>query len=683
MMLLAALNPAEATREVMWNISHSWVMYMLLVPTMIIAGRGVYRQVQKWRAGQPAARFDRPAERIKRVVKHVLLQQATLRDRFAGVYHFLLFWGMITLTIATTVVLIHHDFSIDIMRGRFYLYFQSLFVDVLGVLAMTGVAMLAVRRWIVRPKKLVYTDESTWLLVLLFAILGTGFLLEGWRIAATNDPWGNWSPAGIVISKASLAVASVETLTTLHWLVWWFHMALVFGLIAWAPYTKLLHVLTAPLNIYTANLDAGGGTLKQIDFESAQSFGINSLEQFTWKDLLDLDACTECGRCTSVCPANTVGKQLSPRDIILDLQSLLDRNDLASRNSKSDGEQPDEYKPAFPVIGQTDNLSSDALFECTTCAACVEICPVSIEQLPKIVDMRRFQVMERAEFPQQMQDAISSLEGRGHPFKGTQLSRMDWAEGMDVPTIEDVDAPEVLLWVGCGGALVDRNQRSTRALANLLKQAGVNFAILGREETCTGDPARRIGNEFLFETLATQNIETLKTHNIKSVLTSCPHCFNTFRNEYPKLGGDFEVLHHTTYLAKLIGEGRLTLDAKAAERIAFHDPCYLGRHNGITDAPRKILKQLTGSAPAEMEKHGRQSFCCGGGGGLSFVDEPPDKRVNQERARQALDTNAETLAVGCPFCTTMMEDGINAVKGDREMVVKDIAEVMWETVSRE
>ncbi len=681
MTLLAALNAADATREVMWNISHSWVMYLLLVPTMLIAGYGVYKQVQKWRVGRPAARFDRPAERIQRVIRHVLLQQATLRDRLAGVFHFLLFWGMITLTIATTVVLIHHDFNIRIMQGRFYLYFQSLFVDVLGVLAMVGVAVLAIRRWVLRPKKLVYTDESTWLLILLFVIMGTGFLLEGWRIAATNDPWGQWSPAGIIVSKASLALAGVETLKSLHLFTWWFHLALVFGLMAWAPYTKLLHVLTAPLNIYTANLDNPGGTLKQIDFENARSFGINSLEQFTWKDLLDLDACTECGRCTSVCPANTVGKQLSPRDIILDMQGLLARSDLLSLNGKTDSEQPAEYTPAFPVIGATDNLSTDALFECTTCAACVEICPVSIEQLPKIVDMRRFQVMEQAEFPQQMQDAISSLEERGHPFKGTQLSRVDWAAGMDVPMIEDVEAPEVLLWVGCGGALVDRNQKSTRALANLLKRANVNFAILGREEICTGDPARRIGNEFLFETLATQNIETLKTHNITNVLTSCPHCFNTFKNEYPKLGGDFEVMHHTTYLAKLIGEGRLTLDAQATQKIAFHDPCYLGRHNGITDAPRTLLQQVLKQPLAEMEKHGRQSFCCGGGGGMSFVDEPADQRVNQERARQALATDADTIAVGCPFCTTMMEDGINAVKGERNMNVKDVAEVMWEALS--
>ncbi|MGE4001482.1 MAG: heterodisulfide reductase-related iron-sulfur binding cluster [Planctomycetaceae bacterium] len=679
-MLVAAINPSDATREVLWNISHAWMMYVLLVPTLGIFSYGVYRHARKWRAGQPAKRFDRPWERVKRVVRHVLLQQATLRDRFAGVSHFLLFWGMITLSVATTVVLIHHDFNLRIMQGRFYLYFQSLFVDCFGVLAMLGVAMLGVRRWMVRPMKLVHTDEASWLLVLVFVILGTGFLLEGWRIAATGDPWGGWSPAGTVVANASLAVASVETLTWFHVFTWWFHLLLVFGLIAWAPYTKLLHVLTAPLNIYTSNLDARGGALKTIDFETAKSFGVNSLEQFTWKDLLDLDACTECGRCTSVCPANTVGKRLSPRDLILDMQRLLDRSDL--RAAAGDVGKTDEYVPAFPVIGSTPALSPEALWQCTSCAACVEICPVSIEQLPKIIDLRRFEVMEKAEFPQTLQDAVSSLEERGHPFKGTQFSRIDWTHGLDVPLIEDVEDPEVLLWVGCGGALVERNQKSTRALAQLLTKAGVKYAILGRGETCTGDPARRIGNEFLFETLAQQNIEMFQAHSIRTVVTSCPHCFHTFLNEYPRLGGDFEVLHHTTFLAKLIGEGRLTIDALASCKMTFHDPCYLGRHNGITREPRAVLQRATRTPLVEMAQHGRQSFCCGGGGGMSFIDEAPDQRVNQERARQALATDADTIAVGCPFCTTMLEDGMNAVKGDRQVAVKDVAEVMWEAVSR-
>lgn len=678
MTFAAALDPADATREVFWNIGPVWLMYVLLAPAVGISAWGVYRHVRKWRAGRPAARFDRPWDRIRLVVRHVLLQQATLRDRWAGVSHLLLFWGMVTLTAATSVVFVHHDLNLRIMQGRFYLYFQSLFVDVLGLWATMGVGVLAARRWMVRPGHLVQSREATGLLVLLFVILVTGFLIEGWRIAATGDPWRAWSPVGGALARLSTVLMSHDQIVLAHRAFWWLHLVLVLGLIAWAPYTKLLHLLTAPLNIYTANLDAPGGSLKTIDFESAASFGVNSLEQFTWKDLLDLDACTECGRCTSVCPANAVGKRLSPRDLILDMQRLLDCSDLSAAGEVV---QRGEPAPAFPIIDRTPALSPEALWQCTTCAACVETCSVAIEQLPKIIDLRRFEVMERAEFPHTLREAMSSLEERGHPFRGTQFSRLDWTQGLDVPQIEDVDDLEVLLWVGCGGALMERNQRSTRALAQLLTRAHVKYAILGRGETCTGDPARRIGHEFLFESLARQNIETFRSHRIRTIVTQCPHCFHTFRNEYPRLGGEIEVLHHTTYLARLIGDGRLVLDTSSAQTITFHDPCYLGRHNGITREPRDLLRRAARKPLTEMARHGTQSFCCGGGGGMSFVDEAPDQRVNQERARQALASGADMVAVGCPFCTTMLEDGLNAVKGDRRVIVKDVAEILWDAAT--
>lgn len=676
------MNPHDATREVLWNVSHVWIMYALLAPTVLVAGYGILRRARSWRRGAATERFDRPAERLNLLLRHAVLQQRTLRDRYAGAFHAYLFWGFITLFVATVVVFIHYDFGIPIMRGRFYLYFQSLFVDVLGLLSIVGVVLAGARRWLARPSKLVYTDEATWILVVIFVILLTGFLLEGWRIAATDDPWGSWSPVGYAVAGVSTRLAGVEALTSAHFAVWWFHLLLVFGFIAWAPYTKMLHVLTAPLNIYTANLDLPGGSLKSIDFEKAESFGVNRLTDFTWKDLLDLDACTECGRCTDRCPANTVGKELSPRDIVLDLRGLLHASE-ASGAPGGKGPADGQERPGDPLIGATAALSPEALWECTSCGACVEACPVAIEQLPKIIDMRRFLVMEEAEFPETMQDAVSSMESRGHPFRGTQFSRLDWTEGLDVPEIHSDGPPEVLLWVGCGGALVERNQQSTRALAQLLKKAGVDFAILGNNEKCTGDPARRVGNEFLFETLAKENVQTLNGHGVQTIVTSCPHCFNTFRNEYPMLGGNYTVYHHTTFLAKLIGEGRLKIDNKSAARMTFHDPCYLGRHNGITEQPRNVLQQATDNRLMEMEQSRKQSFCCGGGGGMTFVDEPPDKRVNQERARQILETGADTVAVGCPFCTTMLEDGINARKGDREVAVKDVAEVLWAAISHE
>lgn len=667
------MNQATATREILWNISHTWVMYLLFVISLGIAGYGLFQRISVWKKGLPLDRFDQPFERIKKVLTHAAAQRRTIREKYAAVFHTMIYTGFTILTIATTIVALDYDFGFTIMQGAFYLYFQSFIVDVFGALVMGGVLIAAYRRLITKPRKLVYTDESVWILVAIFVISLTGFLIEGWRIAATNDPWGGWSPFGYLVAKASSATISVDAMKMLHLITWWGHAVLVFGFIAVAPYTKMAHVVLAPLNIYTASLKPIGANLKMLDIDKAMEtgakLGINSLASFTWKDLADFDACTECGRCTAVCPANRVGKELSPRDIILDLQGL---QKSAIRNPQT----------AFdvPIINAVPSTSTEALWQCTTCAACVETCPVFIEQMPKIVDMRRFLVMEEADFPDTMQDAVTSMETRGHPFKGTQATRIDWTDGLDVKTINDARDAEVILWVGCGGALIERNQKVTRSIAQLLQKANVNFAILGREEKCTGDPARRIGNEFLFEMLAKENTEKLNQYGVKKIITSCPHCFNTFRNEYPQYGGNYEVFHHSEYLAKLVEQGKLQPLDKLEQKITFHDPCYLGRHNDVYDAPRKLVQISSKRGLTEVAQSRNNSFCCGGGGGMSFVDEPKDKRVNQERARQLLDTGADIVAVGCPFCTTMLEDGINARKGDRDVKVMDVAELLWQSL---
>lgn len=655
----------EPTRQIYWNVSQVWAMYALLLPTALAAGYGVYRRWSRWRRGRPAARFDRPRERVRLLLKHALAQRRTAQARYAGLFHAFISYGFIVLTVATTVVALDADFGLRLMRGRFYLYFQSFVVDLFGALVMVGVLMAAARRYLKRPRKLVHTDEAALILLFVFVMCLQGFLVEGWRIAATNDPWGAWSPFGNLLARASRRLMGVEAMRGAHAFTWWFHLVTSCAFLAWLPYTKMAHVLTAPLNIYAANLAPIGASLKSVDFEQAESFGVNSLAGFTWKDLLDLDACTECGRCTAACPANKVGKELSPRDIVLQLRDLMH------------GQSLEAQKPP-PIIGAVPATAPAALWQCTTCAACVEACPVFIEQMPKIVDMRRFLVMEEAEFPDSMQEAVMSLERRGHPFSGTQATRMDWAEGLNVPTGADVKDAEVLLWVGCGGALIERNQKVTRATAQLLEQAGVKFAVLGREEKCSGDPARRIGNEFLFEQLARENVTNLNRHNVKKVVTACPHCFNTFRNEYPQYGGAFEVFHHSEFLARLVGEEKLKPVSDSGRKVTFHDPCYLGRHNGVYDAPRALVQIAARGNVSEMPRSRNKSFCCGGGGGMSFADEPPDKRVNQERAREALETGAEVLAVGCPFCMTMLEDGVNARKSDRDMKVLDVAELLWE-----
>ena len=692
------MDSAEATRQIYWNVSHIRVMYALLLPTAVVAGYGIYRHLSRWRRGLPAARFDRPVERLKLTLRHGVAQRRTARNVYAGLFHRLISYGFVVLVIATTVVALDADFGTAIMRGRFYLYFQSFVVDIFGALVLIGTGMAAARRYLKRPQKLVYTHEATLILVFIFLLCLQGFLVEGWRIAATNDPWGAWSPFGNLLARVSRQLMSAEALQSAHRGVWWFHLVLSFGFIAWLPYTKMMHVITAPLNIYTANLAPLGASLKTIDFEQTDSFGVNSLKGFTWKDLLDFDACTECGRCTAVCPAHAVGKELSPRDIILGLRDLMHERPRVAFGLVSTGgatmnnagalagTTPADREPTtdiearqpVPIIGAFPATSPAPLWQCTTCAACMEACPVFIEQMPKIVDMRRYLVMEEAEFPDSMQEAIMSLEKRGHPFSGTQATRLDWTEGLNVRQVSDAKDAEALLWVGCGGALIERNQRVTRATAQLLEQAGVKFAIMGREEKCSGDPARRIGNEFLFETLAKENVRNLNRHKVKTVITACPHCFNTFRNEYPQYGGMFEVYHHSEYLARLVEEGRLKPVADSNQKITFHDPCYLGRQNGVYDAPRELVQISTRSPSLEMERSRNQSFCCGGGGGMSFVDEPADKRVNQERAREAIETGADVLAVGCPFCMTMMEDGINARKGERDVRVLDVAELLWE-----
>jgi Fe-S oxidoreductase len=664
------MNSATATREILWNISYTWVMYLLFVISLGIAVYGFYQRIAVWKKGQPLDRFDQPFARLKKVLTHAAAQQRTVREKYAAVFHTFIYTGFIILTIATTVVALDYDFGFTIMQGAFYLYFQSFLVDVFGALVMVGVAIAAYRRLVLKPKKLVYTDESVWILVAILLIVLTGFELEGLRIAATNDPWGAWSPFGYLLAKASTATLSVETMKILHKITWWWHAVLVFGFIAVAPFTKMAHVVFAPLNIYTASLKPIGANLKSLDIDKAMEtgakLGINSLASFTWKDLADFDACTECGRCTNACPANTVGKELSPRDIILDLQGLLHQSRISNL--------------ASPIINAVPATSTEALWQCTTCAACVEACPVFIEQMPKIVDMRRYLVMEEADFPDTMQDAVTSMETRGHPFKGTQATRVDWTDGLDIKTINEAREAEVILWVGCGGALIERNQKVTRSIAQLLQTANVNFAILGREEKCTGDPARRIGNEFLFETLAKENTEKLNKYGVKKIITSCPHCFNTFRNEYPQYGGNYEVFHHSEYLAKLVEQGKLQPSDKLDKKITFHDPCYLGRHNEVYDAPRQLVQISAKRGLTEVANSRHNSFCCGGGGGMSFVEEPKDKRVNQARAQQLLDTGAEIVAVGCPFCTTMLEDGINARKGERDVKVMDVAEILLQTV---
>ncbi len=657
------------TREVYWNIHHVWAMYALLVPTLLIFGYGIYRRYRLWRRGRPyPLRWGEVFLRTKVVVLEVLAHRRMLREAYSGFSHFVLFAGFLILFVGTLVVMIHEDFKVRIMQGAFYLYFQSLALDVFGALATLGVVMLAAKRYLVRPARLHANVperagamrqrpwEDAGLLALIFIILVTGFLVEGLRIAATDDPWGRWSPVGWFLAQLFEAQWDVKTMRSVHRFLWWFHLGLTFGLIAWLPYTKLLHIFTAAANVFLRPLEPAGARLKPLDVKASEVLGVARIGDFAWKDLLDLDACTECGRCQQECPATTTGKPLSPKTLILDLREALSASE----------------KESIPLIGRF--VREETLWSCTTCMACMQACPVFIEHVPKIVNLRRYLVMEEARVPELMAEALRSLEDRGHPFRGTTFSRTEWYRDLAVPHIREVDSVDFLLWVGCASALNERNQRVARAFVRVLREAGLRFAILGVEERCTGDPARRIGNEYLFEQLVRENIQRLKRYGVRKIVTMCPHCFNCLAHEYPQFGGRYEVVHHSQLLADLVRTGRLRPRCLSTPAVTYHDPCYLGRYNGLYDAPREVVRAC-GHKLREMSRSRDHAFCCGAGGGLMWMEEL-GQRVNHERATHALATQAEVIAVSCPFCLIMLEDGVKAKAEGRAVEVLDIAELL-------
>jgi Fe-S oxidoreductase/nitrate reductase gamma subunit len=656
------------TREVYWNIDHASFLYFVMLPAIAVGLWRLWTFVAHWRTGKPANRFDRPAQRWQSLLIYGFGQKRVARHAYAGIFHGFLFAGLVILFIGTLVVWVHVDFGLRIMQGSFYLYFQSLTLDLFGLFAVIALLMILARRMFFKPARLA-NDVRDWIMpALLLAILVTGFMLEGLRLGATTDPWAVWSPVGLAFGRMFSAMMSVGVMRSLHAGTWWFHMALVASLFAIAPFSKLLHVVTAPANIYFRSLEPKGRVAREINLETAESFGTSRLEQLTWKDYLDLDACTECGRCQDACPAHATGKPLSPKALILDMRGV--SHDLAARSL------PGPLRKAGEVPLLTGGvIAEETLWSCTNCMACMEACPVFIEHVPKIIDMRRYLVMEEGRLPATMEGALRHMESRGHPFAGATASRTDWCKGLDVKIAAQAGPTEYLYWVGCAGAMNPRSQKVARAFAETLIEAGVDFSILGEEEQCTGDSARRMGNELLFETMAQRNIGLLAVRGVKKIITTCPHCFNTFKNEYPALGGTYEVFHHSEILDRLVAEGKWRPKAQWSETITFHDPCHLGRYNGIVDAPRNVISAAAG-APIEMARAKANSFCCGAGGGRMWADEPPQQRVSRERARQALATAADVVGVGCPFCMAMLDEAVSAEKGDRDVRVLDIAELL-------
>jgi Fe-S oxidoreductase len=505
----------------------------------------------------------------------------------------------------------------------------------------------------------------------------TGLLTEAARIAVDGRPdFEVWSFVGYPLSYAfGDGVAS-----GLHQALWIAHAVTFLAFLVVLPVTKLRHAITSPLNMALAERDRPKGAMREmpnlLEATDIETVGASTIAEFTWKQLLDTDACTVCGRCTSVCPANHTGKPLDPREIVLKL------GEVAARTGVPPVSPPVGIDGAITVTSDSvfERITPEELWACTTCKACDQICPVDIEILDKILDMRRYLALMEASFPEQLGGTFLSLENSSNPYAMSQRARADWTASLDfeVKRLEEGESAEYLYWVGCAGSFDDRNQKVTVATARLLHEAGVDFAILGPAELCTGDPARRAGNEYVFQQLALQNIATLDDLGVKKVVTQCPHCFNTLANEYPQFGGDYEVVHHSQLLLELVEAGRITPKSNGA-KVTYHDPCYLGRHNDVTADPRALLGSVVKEL-VEMPRSGTKAFCCGAGGAQMWVEEHTGKKVNIERTEEAVATGCDQIATGCPFCFVMLDDGVKELGRDDAVTVKDLAMLLAESL---
>lgn len=648
-------------------------MYLLMFAAFAIFGKGVYDRYRLWRLGAPDDRLELGVPGFVRFLKNSFGHSRLLREAYPGVMHWFFFWSFAAFVLGTLSIAVTEDLNIPLFQGAYYLLL-SLIMDVLGLCAIAGIGMALWRRLVVKPAGIDNTPDDYITLALIGAILVTGFLLEGLRIAFNGDPWSAWNPVGTAVA-ALFPAGDAPRLRAIHGYVWWVHLLLSFGLIAYIPYSKLFHLVTGPVNQVLAKGKAAQSlSVLDMEDEAIEQFGVNEIQQYTWKQLLDGDACLRCGRCQDRCPAYLTGKPLSPKQFTQDLKKHLDvKGPLLLKGGEADSELLSQ-----PIV--PDIIEEETVWSCTTCGSCEEQCPVFVEHVPKIIDLRRNLVMMESKFPHELQLTFRGMETNGNPWNISRRTRADWAKELDVKTVAENGEVEYLYWPGCSGAFDERNKKVSAAIAKLLQKAGISFAILGTEEICCGDSARRLGNEYLYQTLAAQNIETMNGYGVKKIITSCPHCFNTLKNEYPQFGGSYEVIHHSVLLAKLLKEEKLKPAKPIALTCTYHDSCYLGRYNDIYGEPRELLSAIPGLQEKEMEDNCANGFCCGAGGGRMWLEESAGQRINVKRTEQALATGAGLVATACPYCLTMMEDGTKLKGVDETVKTKDIAEILWDSV---
>jgi Fe-S oxidoreductase len=640
--------------------------------SLIAVGSHVYQVgfiVKLIKLGKDDDRFNSWKQRSKEFLTDWLGQRKVVQDKLAGYAHALIFWGFLML-VSDVIDLGTGGLFAKFLEKIYLVNIWNLIVDLGYTMAGVGILVALYRRLIVRPEKLKGTSMEG--VLILFAILGivvTAFIVEAGYMIGENIHYNNWEPVGVLFAKQMESI-NAESLATIIDASYWIHMILIGLFLIEIPQTKHSHLIGTIPNVMFQDHEPMGTMLPlqtddnnmavktdDLDFDNL-TLGVNKFTDFTWRQLSDGWACTACARCQDVCPAYNSGKALNPMQIIMDIKNYGKEHGT----SLLSGNTPEE--------NIVERFSPDAIWACTTCYACVEACPVHIEHVPKLTDTRRHLVMEAAEFPEELQNLFNNLERNSNPWGLGAHTRAHWAEGLDIKIGEPA---EYLFYVGCAGSFDDRNKKVSIATAKLLKEAGVDFSILGEMEVCNGDPARRAGNEFLFQMLAEMNVETMNSLGTLKVITACPHCFHTIGKEYEKFGGKYEVYHHSQILNELRQKEKLIIK-DFEDKVTFHDPCYLGRIGGETEAPRGAL----GNDIIEMERHGTNSFCCGGGGAQIWMEEDADKRVNEIRAREASKTGADTVAVGCPFCMTMMSDGLKSI-GDGKPV-KDISEILLENL---
>ncbi len=682
-------GPGNEGRAVFWNAQNFQIpLDILAFIAIAIMGFGLYKRWKLWTAmGKPELRTDNRGERIKNLIRNGILQISVWRDFYPGLIHGLIFFAFFVLIWGAAFDAFQFYSNIH-FNGKPYLIMSFIF-DLFGLFALIGVIMAIDRRYIKKPERLGYKGkidnrpDDAIVLILILGIMVTGFLIEGLRIAAFNYPtFEMWSFMGYLTALLFQGV-NVETLKALHKLMWWTHTFIALGFIAYIPYSRLLHIITSPANQFMKTMKPVG-TIEPIrDFETAETFGVTKLEEFTWKQIFDSDACTRCGRCQDGCPAYNTGKHLSPKKVIQDIKDhWLERAPIvaAAKQAAAAGGEAEIPEPEKSLIN--DVVGVPDIWDCTNCMYCMEHCPVFIEHVPKIIDMRRSKVLMEADFAPELQLSYRNMENNSNPWGVGAHMRADWAKELGVKTIAEDPNAEYLFYVGCAGSFDDRGKKISLALAKILLEAGVSFAILGTEEGCCGDSAMRGGNEYLYQALAQYNIEIMNGYGVKKVICTCPHGYNALKKDYPLLGGNYEVYHHSEILADLIAQGKIKLSKPLDGVFTLHDSCFLGRYNKIYEQPRKVLNAVPGMKLVEMEKNLDRSFCCGAGGARMWMEEHGEK-IAYARTDMALAVKADKVATCCPFCMTMVTDGIKDRGKEETVAALDIAEIVYHAMNKE